>query len=213
MAEERGGERQLVRLLGDHHAERGKDGIGQLDGLPLEPRSGARQLVRGLEAVDFAELVQRLLDLPDGRLAVPACLLLRRGGVGGRAKVAPAVGVRARAAAAAAARTSAVRGVVHRRRGVRLLSQHVVRFDQHVIQHGGEAACVPAVQLCADRARVPHQGVPQLPGDPGCTSRRSPQMQGSQERVADFTTSNFDGLICMLQPEQSWVAKWQRIGT
>lgn len=38
-------------------------------------------------------------------------------------------------------------------------------------------------------------------------------MQGSQERVADFTTSNFDGLICMLQPEQSWVAKWQRIGT
>lgn len=39
------------------------------------------------------------------------------------------------------------------------------------------------------------------------------QMQGSQERVADFTTSNFDGLICMLQPEQSWVAKWQRIGT
>jgi len=37
-------------------------------------------------------------------------------------------------------------------------------------------------------------------------------MQGSQERVADFTTSNFDGLICMLQPEESWVAKWQRIG-
>lgn len=37
-------------------------------------------------------------------------------------------------------------------------------------------------------------------------------MQGSQERVADFTTSNFDGLICMLRPEESWVAKWQRIG-
>ncbi|PKI84074.1 transcription elongation factor spt4 [Malassezia vespertilionis] len=36
-------------------------------------------------------------------------------------------------------------------------------------------------------------------------------MQGSQERVADCTTSNFDGLICMLQPEESWVAKWQRI--
>lgn len=38
------------------------------------------------------------------------------------------------------------------------------------------------------------------------------QMQGSQERVADFTTSNFDGLICMLRPKESWVAKWQRIG-
>ena len=37
-------------------------------------------------------------------------------------------------------------------------------------------------------------------------------MQGSQERVADCTTSNFDGLICMLHPEESWVAKWQRIG-
>ena len=37
------------------------------------------------------------------------------------------------------------------------------------------------------------------------------EMQGSQERGADFTTSNYDGLICMLHPEQSWVAKWQRI--
>lgn len=38
------------------------------------------------------------------------------------------------------------------------------------------------------------------------------EMQGSQVRVADFTTSNYDGLICMLRPEESWVAKWQRIG-
>lgn len=37
-------------------------------------------------------------------------------------------------------------------------------------------------------------------------------MQGSQENIGAFTTSNYDGLICMLQPEQSWVAKWQRIG-
>ena len=37
-------------------------------------------------------------------------------------------------------------------------------------------------------------------------------MQGSQDRVAECTTSNFDGMISMLRPEQSWVAKWQRIG-
>ncbi|AXA48286.1 transcription elongation factor SPT4 [Malassezia restricta] len=46
-------------------------------------------------------------------------------------------------------------------------------------------------------------------GCPNCQDMLD--MQGSQERVADFTTSNFDGLICMLQPEESWVAKWQRI--
>lgn len=38
-------------------------------------------------------------------------------------------------------------------------------------------------------------------------------MQGSQDRVAECTTSNFDGMISMLRPEDSWVAKWQRIGT
>nr|CDI56756.1 probable SPT4-transcription elongation protein [Melanopsichium pennsylvanicum 4] len=36
-------------------------------------------------------------------------------------------------------------------------------------------------------------------------------MQGSQDRVAECTTSNFDGMISMLRPEESWVAKWQRI--
>lgn len=37
-------------------------------------------------------------------------------------------------------------------------------------------------------------------------------MQGSQERVAVCTTAVFDGLIALTQPEESWVAKWQRIG-
>ncbi|GAC77081.1 hypothetical protein PANT_24d00032 [Moesziomyces antarcticus T-34] len=37
------------------------------------------------------------------------------------------------------------------------------------------------------------------------------QMQGSQDRVAECTTSNFDGMISMLRPDESWVAKWQRI--
>lgn len=33
-----------------------------------------------------------------------------------------------------------------------------------------------------------------------------------QQRVVQCTTSNFDGLIALINPEQSWVAKWQRIG-
>jgi len=37
-------------------------------------------------------------------------------------------------------------------------------------------------------------------------------MQGSQERVAGCTTAVFDGLIALTKPDESWVAKWQRIG-
>ncbi|KDN52622.1 putative SPT4-transcription elongation protein [Tilletiaria anomala UBC 951] len=37
------------------------------------------------------------------------------------------------------------------------------------------------------------------------------QMQGSQDTVLDCTTSNFDGLVSMIHPDQSWVAKWQHI--
>lgn len=38
------------------------------------------------------------------------------------------------------------------------------------------------------------------------------QMMQDQERVFQCTTSNYDGLIALIRPEQSWVAKWQRIG-
>lgn len=116
LAEERRSERQLVRLLGDHHAERREHRLGEVYGLALEPGRGARQLVCGIKGVDLAELVQGVLDLADGRLAVPARLLLGRGRVRRCGKVAAAVGMRAGAAAAAAPPASAVRGVVHRLR-------------------------------------------------------------------------------------------------
>lgn len=96
----------------------------------------------------------------------------------------------------------------------------------------GEAASVPALPVCPVAARFPSQGLPQLrTGARGkCGHARcsmSPwrplnpillftlcrqQMQGSQDRVAECTTSNFDGMISMLRPDESWVAKWQRIG-
>lgn len=37
------------------------------------------------------------------------------------------------------------------------------------------------------------------------------QMKGHQEAVFDYTSANFDGMIAMMSPPQSWVAKWQRI--
>lgn len=36
-------------------------------------------------------------------------------------------------------------------------------------------------------------------------------MQQDGRRVAQCTTAVFDGLIAMAKPEESWVAKWQRI--
>lgn len=37
-------------------------------------------------------------------------------------------------------------------------------------------------------------------------------MTQDQQRVIECTTSKFDGLISLIRPEESWVAKWQRIG-
>ncbi|KAK7087659.1 transcription elongation factor SPT4-like [Littorina saxatilis] len=36
-------------------------------------------------------------------------------------------------------------------------------------------------------------------------------MKGNRDVVYDCTSANFDGMIAMISPEDSWVAKWQRI--
>ncbi|KAI5479809.1 transcription elongation factor SPT4 [Pseudohyphozyma bogoriensis] len=36
------------------------------------------------------------------------------------------------------------------------------------------------------------------------------EMKGSQDRVFDCTTAQFDGTIALMTPSKSWVAKWQR---
>uniref|UniRef100_A0A3P9NQH6 SPT4 homolog, DSIF elongation factor subunit n=2 Tax=Poeciliinae TaxID=586240 RepID=A0A3P9NQH6_POERE len=38
------------------------------------------------------------------------------------------------------------------------------------------------------------------------------QMKGNREMVYECTSSSFDGVVAMMSPEDSWVAKWQRIG-
>jgi transcription elongation factor SPT4 len=37
-------------------------------------------------------------------------------------------------------------------------------------------------------------------------------MRGSADRVSECTSAMYDGIAAMLDPEESWVARWQRIG-
>ncbi|CAH1111226.1 unnamed protein product [Psylliodes chrysocephalus] len=37
------------------------------------------------------------------------------------------------------------------------------------------------------------------------------RMKNNHDNVYDCTSSNFDGMISLMIPEDSWVAKWQRI--
>lgn len=37
------------------------------------------------------------------------------------------------------------------------------------------------------------------------------RVKGNKDQVYDCTSNNFDGLIAVMSPEDSWVCKWQRI--
>ncbi|GBP47566.1 Transcription elongation factor SPT4 [Eumeta japonica] len=37
------------------------------------------------------------------------------------------------------------------------------------------------------------------------------RMKNNKDNVYDCTSSNFDGMIAVMSPEDSWVCKWQRI--
>jgi transcription elongation factor SPT4 len=38
------------------------------------------------------------------------------------------------------------------------------------------------------------------------------QMKGSGVRATECTSVMWDGMICVMEPQESWVARWQRIG-
>ncbi len=46
-------------------------------------------------------------------------------------------------------------------------------------------------------------------GCPNCEGLLA--MQGSSDRVMDATTSSFSGLIAIISPAESWVARFQRL--
>jgi len=37
-------------------------------------------------------------------------------------------------------------------------------------------------------------------------------MKNNKDNVYDHTSNNFDGIIALTTPTDSWVAKWQRLG-
>ncbi|KAI9483781.1 MAG: transcription initiation protein spt4 [Benjaminiella poitrasii] len=37
------------------------------------------------------------------------------------------------------------------------------------------------------------------------------QMRGSMDRVSECTSSKFEGTVALMDPESSWVGRWQRI--
>lgn len=36
-------------------------------------------------------------------------------------------------------------------------------------------------------------------------------LRGDRDRILDCTSTNFDGMIAMMDPADSWVARWQNI--
>ncbi|RNA22494.1 transcription elongation factor SPT4 [Brachionus plicatilis] len=36
-------------------------------------------------------------------------------------------------------------------------------------------------------------------------------LRGDRDQILDCTSENFDGMIAMMDPEDSWVARWQQI--
>lgn len=74
----------------------------------------------------------------------------------------------------------------------------------------------PAIQrLCRCRLselrRDPRGDLNSCLSDFGTRADSGVQMRSQPERVAECTSINFDGMIAMVNPEESWVAKWQRI--
>lgn len=48
-----------------------------------------------------------------------------------------------------------------------------------------------------------------IEGCPNCD--RFLQLQGSDDRIRECTSQVYEGLITINDPQQSWVAKWQRL--
>jgi len=47
----------------------------------------------------------------------------------------------------------------------------------------------------------------------GCTNCPFLKMRENKSKVLECTSSSFDGLISIMDPQKSWVARWQRISS
>jgi hypothetical protein len=78
---------------------------------------------------------------------------------------------------------------------------------------------VPHVLLRRDAGRVPQAGLPKLRRqargmythsarrDTSRLTTATLQMRGDQDQVMNCTTAQFDGVIAMIRPEESWVVR------
>lgn len=73
-------------------------------------------------------------------------------------------------------------------------------------QRGGCPNCEEILQVCA--CSVFRCCSPQLI----VTRATRSQMKGSPDRIQTCTTTQFDGVISVIDPDSSWVARWQRTG-
>lgn len=49
--------------------------------------------------------------------------------------------------------------------------------------------------------------------DNGCGNCVTLNMKGDKDRVSELTTSNYSGMVSLLDGRASWVGKWLRLGT
>ena len=82
---------------------------------------------------------------------------------------------------------------------------------------------MPAMFDHPDTSRLPQVWLPKLRRDHAGRYGESPtvnsngsicsiceQMKGYPDRIQACTTTHFDGVIAVIDPERSWVATWQR---
>ncbi|KAI8349870.1 Spt4/RpoE2 zinc finger-domain-containing protein [Mortierella sp. GBAus27b] len=65
------------------------------------------------------------------------------------------------------------------------------------------------LRACLLCSLIKARDIPGLTGCDNCESLLA--MKGHMDRVMDCTSQHFDGAIAVMQPSESWVAKWQRI--
>ena len=58
---------------------------------------------------------------------------------------------------------------------------------------------------------MPRVSLPRRFYQDGCENCPFLELADRQDRVASCTTANFEGVIAMMKPDESWVARWEGI--
>jgi len=47
----------------------------------------------------------------------------------------------------------------------------------------------------------------------GCSNCGFLNMKGDREKVLELTSASYEGIIALIHPKESWVARWQRVAS